>query len=326
MEYTLKDVVATLCMVETPFAAITVSTPEERDAPKDTKEPLLETGPTITLVHQKPITSSIRGTIRHLVSQAGRLARWRGFKIHVLHGLCFSLVANIVSAALPIPDPVRMIIATAVSGAICANLHAAWTHKVVSMPTATRFWQRVPARSNWKLLAFPAAVSAAMPYFSLSVAHGFIPLFGLDRAVNDNFREYNGHQWTSLILRWIAVLVIAISCTIFLCLPAIVTLVRVEASILPEDQDTIVPFDRTFAGKVVPRILGGTGCISFLDAWRSFNWEARRRLIKLYVKIFFILTGLFFVLAHVLAFEVFVIMGPALGKFLSEARQQGHLS
>jgi len=59
-----------------------------------------------------------------------------------------------------------------------------------------------------------------------------------------------------------------------------------------------------------------------LDAWRSFNWEARRRLIKLFFKNFFIIVGMFIVIAHVLAAEVFVIMGPAVGKFMVMLREE----
>ncbi|KAF2690079.1 hypothetical protein K458DRAFT_328219 [Lentithecium fluviatile CBS 122367] len=323
VEYTLKDVVATLAMVETPSAAITISTPDE-PASKDEKEGLLETAPTMTLVHQKPLTSSIRGTIKHLVSQGGRLARFRGFREKALWAFAMNVVANIANTFLPTFIPFRMVIVMAVAGAVTANLHAAWTHKIVSMPSATRFWQRIPARSQWKVLAFPAAVYAAMPYVSLYVAQGSIQLLRLNRLKPEDVREYNGAEWTSLIARFIAVIVIAFSCTLFLCLPAIVTMVRVEASILPEEEDTIVPFDRTFDGKVVSKVVGGTGSIGFLDAWKSFTWEARRRLLKLYVKVFFIIAGLAFILMHVWAVIGFVAMGPALGKAIAEARKNGY--
>lgn len=323
VEYTLKDVLPTLAMVETPAAAITVSHPQE-PASKDEKEGLLETAPTITLVHQKPITSSIRGTIRHLVAEAGKLARWRGFRYHVIFALAFGWSTGLIENLIPRALPLRMVLVAAFGGAITANLHAAWTHKVISTPSDVSFWSRIPSRSSWKLLAFPAAVSSAMPYVSVYISKGFISLFELEQeASRNNFSDYNGAQWTSFILRWVAVLVISVSCTLFLCLPAIVTQVRVEASILPDDQDTIVPFDRTFGGKVVAKVLGGTGCVSFLDAWKSFNWEARRRLIKLYLKSFAVIAGLVFIVAHVLAFEVFAVMGPALGRYLADARRQG---
>ncbi|KAF2465586.1 uncharacterized protein BDR25DRAFT_336980 [Lindgomyces ingoldianus] len=324
IEYTLKDVIATLAMVETPSAAITVS-PSSESPPKDVKEDLLETGPTITLVHTKPITSSIRGTIRHLISQAGRFSRWRGIKSFLLYNLCFSIVGNLIESILP-RVPGRLILASGLAGALCANLHAAWTHKVISMPSDTKFLRRIPARSNWKLLALPAAINASAGYLSFYVAHGSSMLLGLHRIHNQNPAAFSGAEWVSVVFRVLAVIIIVISCCLFIVLPAHVTQIRVEASILPEDQDTIIPFDRTLGGKVVPKILGGTGCVGFLDAWRSFNWEARRRLIKLYTKIVLIITALVFVVAHIMAFETWAIMGPALGKFLAQARQQGYIA
>ncbi|KAF2994187.1 hypothetical protein E8E13_002177 [Curvularia kusanoi] len=326
LSYMLKEVVATLCMVETPHAAITVSASEET-ATKGEKENLLETGPTITLVRQKPITSSIRATVKHVVAHAGRFARFRGFKIHALHSLAFSLVVQFFSAfffsLFPRGVPGQAILVSGLAGAAVANIHAAWTHKVVSMPSEATFWQRVPSKSAWKALAPAAAISAAMPYISLYLTGGFAVLLGLHKLDQQNLEQYTSRQLTCLAVRGLAVVVFALFTSLFLCIPAVVTQVRIESSILPEEEETIVPFDRTFGGKVVGQLLGGTGRIGFLDAWRSFNWEARRRLIKLYAKIGAIMLFAFFTVAHVLAFEVFVVMGPALGDFLARAQRDG---
>jgi hypothetical protein len=318
----LNEVISTLCMVESPVAAITVSPSTHEPADKEEKEGLLETGPTITLVNQKPITSSIRGTIKHLVAHAGRFTRFRGFKLHILHSILFSFCSTFLSAALP-RVPGQAVLVAAISGAAVANIHAAWTHKVVSMPTDKKFLARLPSKADWKILAVPAAISAAMPYISLYLMCGVAMLMGLHKLDQENVADYTGAQVACLAVRMLVVFVFAITCTLFLCLPAIVTLVRIEASILPEDQDTIVPFDRTFGGKVVGQMFGGSGKIGFLDAWRSFNWEARRRLIKLFVKTVFILMAMILVVAHVLVAEAFVVMGPALGKFLSQAKAEG---
>ncbi|KAF2659922.1 hypothetical protein K491DRAFT_688781 [Lophiostoma macrostomum CBS 122681] len=324
VEYTLKDVIATLAMVETPSAAITVS-PSIEDGSVDKKEGLLESGPTITLVRTKPITSSIRGTIRHLVSEAGRFSRWRGIKALFLYQISTSLVVNILNPIIPYAIPGRFVVLSAATGALLANLHATWTHKVISMPSDKSFWQRVVPRSQWKKLALPAAVESSAKYVSMYIAQGFIVLLGLGSIDKDDMTAYKTGDWVSLALRGLSVLAILLSCVLFIVLPAVVTLIRVEASILPEDQDTIVPFDRTFGGKVVPQILGGTGCVGFLDAWRSFNWEARRRLIKLYAKIAAIIFAISLVAVHVLAFEVWAVMGSALGKLLADAQRNGLL-
>lgn len=313
-----------LAMVETPAAAITVSHHDDEPASKDEKEGLLETGTEITLVHQKPITSSMRATIRHLTSEAGKLARWRGFRYQMIYALALSWVSGLLEAFLPRFLPISTVVIAAIAGAATANLHAAWTHKVISMPSDISFWNRIPSRKQWKTLALPAAVAAIMPYISIFLSMGFVSWFGLaEEGQRNEFGDYNGAQWTSFFLRWVAVIAISVCCTLFLCMPAVVTQVRVEASLLPEDQDTIVPFDRTFGGKVVAKVLGGTGCVSFMDAWRSFNWEARRRLIKTYIKGVMCVVALAFVLLHIVAFEMFAIMGPELGKFLADAHRQG---
>jgi hypothetical protein len=94
-----------------------------------------------------------------------------------------------------------------------------------------------------------------------------------------------------------------------LVLPADVTLTRVQASLLPDAEETIVPFDRSFGGKVIPEIVGGSGVLSMLDAWKSFDWSSRIRLVKAYAKIYAlqILVSFFFGLC--LAAEMFLIAG-----------------
>ncbi|CAE7179803.1 hypothetical protein CFE70_006172 [Pyrenophora teres f. teres 0-1] len=317
--YMLNQVVTTLCMVESPVAAITVSPSEYEPSGKDgEKEGLLETGPTITLVHQKPITSTIRGTLRHLVANAGRWARFRGFRIHALYSILASLVATFFGGALP-EVPGMIVVSAGLTGAVLANVHAAWTHKVVGMPNTQSLWQCIPSKSHWKTLAVPAAIASVMPYISLYLTAGVGMLLGLHKLENENITTCS--QWMSLVGRFAATAIFAVTCTMFLCLPAMVTLVRIEASILPEDQDTIIPFDRTFGGKVVSQMMGGTGVVGFLDAWRSFNWEARRRLIKLFAKTFFVMVAILVVLGHILLFEVFAIMGPSIGAFMEWVRE-----
>ncbi|KAG9189070.1 hypothetical protein G6011_05938 [Alternaria panax] len=308
VSYALNQVVVTLCMVESPVAAITVSetrsTPASEKEDGDEKETLLEAGPTITLVNAKPITSSIRATLRHLVAHAGRWSRFRGFRIHALYSVLTGLTSIFFSGALP-NMPGKAVLGAGLTGALLANVHAAWTHKVVAMPTNASLWQRIPSKAHWKTLAVPAALKAVMPFVSMYLTVSVAMLLQLHKLQSENFDSCA--QRIGLIARFLTVVVFAISCTLFLCLPAMVTLVRIEASLLPEDHDTIVPFDRTFGGKVVSKMIGGTGVVGFLDAWRSFNWEARRRLIKLFVKNFFITVGMFVVALHVIAIEAFIL-------------------
>lgn len=311
LEYTLKDVVATLTMVESPSADISLTTPSDEDADplmKNNGNADVEDGPAITLIRNKPITSSIRSTLRHLKTEAGSLSKWRGIVPFVAWSWAHTFIANIFDAILPRFLPGRILVFAAGAAVICAPLHAAWTHTVISMPSNKPFWQRITPKSSWKVLALPAAVEAVAVYVSIYVTIGFFYILRLDRLNGDGLvSDYKGTgDWILLAMRFASLIAAALLAACFIILPATVTLVRVEASLLPEEDETIVPFDRSFAGKVVPTILGGSGAIGFLDAWRSFNWEARRRLIKLYVKITAIMFVITFVMMTVLGFELWL--------------------
>jgi hypothetical protein len=324
LEYTLKDVVATLTMVESPSADISLSaTPEEANPLKGNGEEEESQGPQITLVRQKPITSNIRTTLRHLRAQAGRLSKWRGLGAFIVYSMAEGVLINIVDAVIPQFIPGRILIFSALVGVIIAPLHAAWTHTVISMPSNKRFWHRITPKSVWRQLALPAAVKAVAGYTALYVCIGFFYILRLHKVNGNSFSDYKGVDYFLLALRFTALIVVALLAALFIVLPATVTLVRVEASLLPEDDETIVPFDRSFAGKVVPTILGGTGAVSFIDAWKSFNWEARRRLVKLYAKISFIMFAVMLVMAHVIVFEAWIVIGPAIKKMMADAQQMG---
>ena len=135
--------------------------------------------------------------------------------------------------------------------------------------------------------------------------------FGLEGYVRNPaaFGELSPMQQKSVMLATFAVMMSWITIAVLIVFPASVTLKRVQASLLPEEFDSIVPFDRTFGGKVQPQVTGGTGVVSMLDAWKTFDWAARFRLVKLYAKIFAIQvsTTVFFILFAV--FQVRMING-----------------
>jgi hypothetical protein len=56
-------------------------------------------------------------------------------------------------------------------------------------------------------------------------------------------------------------------------------MIRVMASLLPDDIDTLVPMDRSFGGKVVAAEAGGSGKLGLIAAWRTFPWRSRFRLV-----------------------------------------------
>ncbi|KAF2493364.1 hypothetical protein BU16DRAFT_619702 [Lophium mytilinum] len=323
LEYTLKDVVATLAQIESPSAEIALTSPSEDADPlmkKGDANVEENAGPNVTLVRQKPITAGIRTTLRHLVAQAGIFSRWRGLAPFIFYNFTHAFLTNLMDAVIPHFIPGRLFIFSSISAVLLARIHAAWTHTVISMPSNKRFWRRIPPASSWRQLALPAAVKSCAGYASLYVAVGFVYVLRLNRIDGNALSTYKGVDWFLLALRVSSLVAVVLLSALFIILPATVTLVRVEASALPEEDETIVAFDRSFGGKVVPTILGGTGAIGFVDAWRSFNWEARRRLVWLYVKISLVMFTVTLVFAHILAFEVWAVMGPAVRKMVADAQ------
>jgi len=317
IDYMLSCVVATLAMIETPSSAITVSAPED-SADDEAKEYLLETGRDISLVAQKPFTSSLRDTLRHLKSQAGRFAPWRGFPVFILYNITFCIIGNILMAVLPkILYPISYLIAYAITGAVLSPVHATWTHKVIAMPSKTWFWQRMISPKDFKRIFLAGAFAATAEYIAVYITFGVFFLVNLDHS--------SDVSPVSAIFRTLAIFAAFFACVLFIVLPAKVTLIRIEASLLPEDQDTIIPFDRTFAGKVTSKLLGGTGAIGFVDAWKSFNWEARRRVLMVCLKSICIESIFVIAFVHIIILEVWVFLGAAYMQYMvSQAAKQNH--
>ena len=109
---------------------------------------------------------------------------------------------------------------------------------------------------------------------------------------------------------------------IFLCLfvaitiPALVTMVRVAASMLPEEDETIVEFDRTFQGRTTPEILGGQNKIGITEAWKSFPRASRVRLLKLMAKVAAISAAAWLVFVMVMVAETHLLLGDNVGQFM----------
>lgn len=129
------------------------------------------------------------------------------------------------------------------------------------------------------------------------------------QAFNEEVNENVGRAQNIALLEMFLIGLIGIGIFVLVVIPADVTLKRVQASMLPEENESIVPFDRTFAGKVKPEILGGSGAVSMLDAWKSFDRSARIRLMKLYLKVFLVSIFTTIMFAMVFIGEVRFIVG-----------------
>ena len=312
-------------MIESPTAtAFTVDSSDDIDAPLLDQKPedakAIEAD--LFLVKQKPITSTMRSAVKHLKARGGRLARFRGFHVALIYHIALSVGTNFMTSLFGSPfGSLTRPLAFIVVSIVLARLHMTWTHIVISNPSEKGWYRRIHSGSAVRNIIIPTAVSAiaqlalCLPALMLSMAGDM-----LQRPSNYGFEKADARKfaWFQVAAAAIAFIVIVV----LVVIPADVTLKRVEASMLPEEDEAIVPFDRTFGGKVVPQILGGSGAISMFDAWKTFDRSARVRLLKLYAKIFLIqaITTILFII--VMVGELRLIMGDDLLKVVRMGREQ----
>jgi hypothetical protein len=162
-----------------------------------------------------------------------------------------------------------------------------------------------------KVIIIPTAICAIAEQASLGVPVELFNAFGLWPYAEDPSLLWNAtHQvQKELIMKTLFVSLAAIGIWFLVLIPATITLRRVQASMLPDEDEAIIPFDRTFGGKVQPVVAGGSGAVSMLDAWRTFDWGSRIRYLKLQAKIFAISMGVtwLFIVVFVWEMKVFKI-------------------
>ena len=306
-------------MIETPTAtAFKLEATESADTDDllsgDKKGPAEEDE--LFLVKQKPITAKIRTTIKHLRAQAGRWSRFRGLGLAVVYNFVAGLLLNLLSGILPI-QPLWAIFVPVV---LC-RLHMTWTHIVISAPSSARWFQRIPSAKSMRNVLLPAAVRAFTNQLALYLPGSLFLAFNLDRYTQDpsSWNSADNATLKLVLAKYLMVFAVWAAISLFIVFPADVTLKRVEASMLPEENESIVPFDRTFGGKVTPALVGGTGAVSMLDAWKTFDWAARIRLLKLYVKVFIIQVTVAILFTSTIMAEMRLAMGDDFQKAVKQA-------
>lgn len=324
---------ASLVMIESPTTtAIIEDNPpayaDEPDAPLE-KEPLMpseaEADVEVTLISNKPVTSSIRATMKHLHKIGGFRAKWRGLGASIVYHGLHSLSTNFLAGLLGMGLFGRslMYILTSV---MLARFHMAWTHSMIAAPSAKPFWRRIVPRKQCKAVFLPAFVFAAAQQATWVLPMAVAVALGLPDVQSEHIvtaaSKKDCHMLGLLSLRFLAVPVTAIFVALAILLPATVTLTRVEALLLSEEDSTIVPFDRQALVGDIDMTACGANKKLFINAWRSFDRAARWRLIKTYVKMAMIQMFVVFTAAHVIAAEIYLIGGERLGVFFKSAAAQ----
>ena len=317
-------------MVETPTATAIIKTSppeysdEDPDSPlmdfdeKDTKVRHVEQE--LLLVRSKPITAKIRTTIRHLRSRAGFLSRFRGISMFVVW-ITLSFAISRLMAGLSMHSQASPFLASLGSAILC-RFHAAWTHIVISEPSEKRWYQRLPERKQFKKLFFPTLLHAFAIQFATQMTIGLFRSFDLHQFIEspERFSSLPDSERHMVIAKFVLVHVFGLANLVLIAIPASVMLTRVQASMLPEDCEPIVPFDRTYGGLVKSVEEGGKGRLWMTQAWKTFDWNSRMRLMKFYVKTLAVQTLLGALFIGIAVAEVQFIMGDQLQKMMAIAK------
>lgn len=317
-------------MIETPTTTIIVETSPAGEFKDDPNAPLPYEKESASLIEQevlivktKPITSKLCATIRHLRTRAGFFSRFRGLHVLAIYGFTFHLMSHLFLKFVPHSIFTRSAVTIITSTLLC-RLNATWTHIVISEPSEKRWYKRVPSSAAFRQLAGPTFIAVLAEQIAVLVPLIMAHAFGLEQYARDpsKFGNAGPDVRASIVTQAGIVLLTGLFNVLFIVIPAHASLRRVQASILPEEHEAIVPFDRTFGGKVMPEIVGGSGRISIREAWKSFDSEALFRLYKVYAKVAFMQSVLFMVYTAVMVGEMRLILGDQMDKMVMAARAQ----
>ncbi|KAK7953089.1 ubiquitin carrier protein [Apiospora saccharicola] len=289
--YTLGLVLPTLAAVESSEATYEpIPTRDEKTDSKDEKSPLAaapeaeEAG----AIKRAPITASIRATQKHLrtVSSAGWRSLFRGLGLAtVIHILSGFIVAPMMMLVPGLPAIVPMFLVDI----LLVQLNTAWVHSVIST-SAQPWWHRLPPfGATLKATILPicgvvgstAATSGLPTLVLLAMGRPMVEHeIGTSGLVVRTVEKQPGDYFLCFAI-WFGMM-------IFAAYPALIVLTRVQASLLPDSEETIVPFDRSM-GRTTPL---RSSCQLMRDAYNSYSgsWG---RFYKLVAKSFVTAVAIF---------------------------------
>ncbi|KAI0843791.1 hypothetical protein F5Y06DRAFT_11287 [Hypoxylon sp. FL0890] len=290
LDYSLGKVFPVLATVEDEappsYAAVCEKYVDEPEDLAEKKAALVDDDPTPP---PKPITRSIRSIYRHLCSISGKRSLFRGGICWVIYRIAFSMTASLLATIPFMP----VFVAVPIASLLTSPLYTAWIHVVITEPSDKSFWRRMP-RFGLVLRA------TALPTLLLGVVDGLKDKIASTMVI---FGPLGGQthrgdvsavllKSTAMLLMWILVQI-----------PLEVVLTRVQASLLPREDRTIVPLDRALTLDTDE----GKEYVSMLDAWKSFSRAAWVRLMNVYAMTIMICI-LFYVVVGCIAVAEFLLV------------------
>lgn len=308
IQYTVGDLIARLAMIEaSTTTTIVESRPppysDEPDAPLEKKPLVEEVDVEIVTIKHKPITTSVKATIKHLHRVGGFCGRWRGFRESFIYHALVNIFSHVVAGLFFRRNGFAgQIVGYIVSVMIFCRLRMVWTHAMIAASSKKPWYQRYCARKNARILLFPtfnylvAAHATIIAPIAIWYATG-----AFEYADVDVVRNLHGSSLAMAACSVLSGPVVYFLMTFFATIPAEIALARIEASLLPEDEQTIVPFDRDSIIGGIDITIKGAPIKVFANAWKSITFGTRARVMSVYVKMVFFQISIILINLFILA-------------------------
>ncbi|KAI4720243.1 hypothetical protein E4T48_03422 [Aureobasidium sp. EXF-10727] len=299
----------------------------EEDKYKDKKQ---------TLSASKPayISSSIRATLRHLNAEAGDLSMFRGIGTSSAAGLLtmpMYLAVSFVSHRIPLLKKSNRIaenFAQHVASLIAIQITATILHVCISKPRYKFWFRRMPM--TWFKVLRTAWLASLVDGLSDDVVQAaFYYLTPTSKSKPTTIEPRNDHRVFQLSdgpLVKISIAVILWACIksmlraqikplirLVLLRPFEAIQTRVFASMLRDDEDPVIPMDRSFQGR--PQSGGilqqQTQPLGFIEAARTIDKQTYIRLVKLKFKLHVIKQLIQWAFWTLIFAEVIYFIGPS---------------
>ncbi|KAK9604787.1 hypothetical protein V6Z93_002738 [Aspergillus fumigatus] len=225
-----------------------------------------------TRVHIRT-TDSLCATIRCLRTHFGSWFYLRGFFVFLLYDMIKNRILPLLlpmHSVTPWQDKVR----SAIYAAILANLQIVWVQIAFTKPSPKSFYQRLPKFSDWIRVAPLSFIEVLARWLIFSAAvslqAAFLKAAGITDVKQDLF-EPDGTHLKETAQRGLEISIICIFPKLMEALvafPARAAFIRMAASMLPDDDEPVVPLD--------PKVRENAS-LGILDAWKSFRMVSRAR-------------------------------------------------
>jgi hypothetical protein len=193
------------------------------------------------------------------------LTLFRGFPIFVLLSF-FEIIVGIICRAL-----FPQFISTALEVVLTLTLvqfYALWTHQVLTYPSAKTMSQRVPLFAT----AFRAT---AIPLVTVKLLQRFLSFTGYIVVHRDIFSKSYSIPLKLFVVAGLGSLVFAL-------ISAQIVLARIQASLLPADEKTVIPIDNAIGSSRD----GDSEVLGLKEAWVTIRRNAWKRLAVRYIQVY----------------------------------------